>query len=244
MKNPSDKDWKSMESEWRERIQDEISPVPEGLWEKISVRLDAEEKPKVFFIKTWQWVAIVTVTFGLGWLWFLPSREVVALKTKSTSKASILPNLKIEKENKGKTMADEAIKFTDIAIQKLDKKRVPTLPKIEKNIIEVPTAAATVEVVVQQNSTIAANKDKTSEKEEAIWVQVEIDPIQPITEEKVTTSEVPEMKKRNIGLLLKKIKHVLKGNLGEWSEIKEDFHMVANKYIQTEVTIKQKFKIQ
>jgi hypothetical protein len=51
MKNPSDKDWKSMESEWREKIQEEISPVPEGLWEKVSLRLDAEEKSKVFFIK-------------------------------------------------------------------------------------------------------------------------------------------------------------------------------------------------
>jgi hypothetical protein len=51
-------------------------------------------------------------------------------------------------------------------------------------------------------------------------------------------------KKRNLGQLLKKIKQVIKVNPGEWSEIKENFHLVANKYVQTEETIKQKIQFQ
>jgi hypothetical protein len=74
---------------------------------------------------------------------------------------------------------------------------------------------------------------------------VEIDPIvRTSEEEKERLAEVPEVKKRSLGQLLKKIKQVVKGNPGEWSEIKENFHLVAHKYVQTEETIKQKIQFQ
>lgn len=239
MKNPSDKDWKSMESEWREKIHEEISPVPEGLWEKVSLRLDAEEKPKVFFIKTWQWVAILAVAIGLGWQWFLPRKEEVA----SAIKVPIAPILNIQKERISKTMLTEKNEVTSIFIQKSDKKRVPILPKIEKPVIEAPTRENTV---VQQSPPPPSNLDeeKRAEEEDVIWVQVKIDPVQPVDEERPTLTRNPTQKKRNFGQLLKKIKQVIKGNPGEWSEIKETFHLVANKYVQTEETIKQKIQFQ
>ena len=243
MKNRSDKDWESIESEWRERMHEENAPVSEGLWEKLSARLDAEEKPKVFFIKTWQWAAILAVAIGIGWQWFLPQTEEVAQRTKSTMKASNAPILNIQKERISKIMPAEKNEVTSIIIQKSKKKRVSILPKIEKSVIEAPTRE---NMVVQQNTPSPSNlaDEKGAEKEEVIWVQVKIDPIVPVDEERPTLTENPIQKKRNFGQLLKKIKQVIKGNPGEWSEIKENFHLVANKYVQTEETIKQKIQFQ
>ena len=245
MKNRSDKDWESIESEWRGRMQEENSPISEGLWEKLSARLDAEEKPKVFFIKTWQWAAILAVAIGLGWQWFLPRKEEVALRAKSTAKA-LMQTLPIKKERVSKTMTAKAIKVAGIIIQKSDKKREPILPKIEKSVIEALSAPTRENTLVQQNPPSPSNlaEDKGAEKEEVIWVQVKIDPILPVDEEKPTLTENPIQKKRNFGQLLKKIKQVIRGNPGEWSEIKENFHLVANKYVQTEETIKQKIQFQ
>ena len=239
MKNRSDKDWESIESEWRGRMHEENAPVSEGLWEKLSARLDAEEKPKVFFIKTWQWAAILAVAIGIGWQWFLPRKEEVA----SVIKVPIAPILHIQKERISKTMLTEKNEVTSIFIQKSDKKRVPILSKIEKPVIEAPTRENTV---VQQNPPSPSNlaEEKGAEKEEVIWVQVKIDPVLPVNEERPTITENPVQKKRNLGQLLKKIKQVIKGNPGEWSEIKENFHLVANKYVQTEETIKQKIQFQ
>jgi hypothetical protein len=243
MKNPSDKDWKSMESEWRERIQEEISPVPEGLWEKVSLQLDAEEKPKVFFIKTWQWVAILAVAIGLGWQWFLPRKEEVAQKSKSTMKAPTLTALQIQKEHNSKSIPTEKIKVTSVIMHSPEKGSVSLEPKIEKTEIDEPTSQ---HVVVQQSPPPPSNlaEEKVAEEEEVIWVQVKIDPVLPIDEERPTLTRNSTQKKRNFGQLLKKIKQVIKGNPGEWSEIKENFHLVANKYIQTEETIKQKIQFQ
>ena len=243
MKNRSDKDWESIESEWRGRMHEENAPVSEGLWEKLSARLDAEEKPKVFFIKTWQWAAILAVAIGIGWQWFLPRKEEVAQRTKSTIKVPIAPILHIQKERISKTMLTEKNEVTSIFIQKSDKKRVPILSKIEKPVIEAPT---TENMVVQQNPPSPSNlaEDKGAEKEEVIWVQVKIDPILSVDEERPTLTQNPIQKKRNFGQLLKKIKQVIRGDPGEWSEIKENFHLVANKYVQTEETIKQKIQFQ
>ncbi len=245
MKNRSDKDWESIESEWRGRMQEENSPISEGLWEKLSARLDAEEKPKVFFIKTWQWAAILAVAIGLGWQWFLPRKEEVALSAKSTAKAP-MQTLPIKKERVSKTMTAKAIKVAGIIIQKSDNKREPILPTIEKSVIEALSAPTRENTVVQQNPPSPSNlaEDKGAEKEEVIWVQVKIDPILPVDEERLTLTENPIQKKRNFGQLLKKIKQVIRGDPGEWSEIKENFHLVANKYVQTEETIKQKIQFQ
>ncbi len=245
MKNRSDKDWESIESEWRERMQEENFPISEGLWEKLSARLDAEEKPKVFFIKTWPWAAILAVAIGLGWQWFLPRKEEVALRAKSTAKAP-MQTLPIKRERVSKTMTAKAIKVAGIIIQKSDKKREPILPTIEKSVIEALSAPTRENTVVQQNPPSPSNlaEDKGAEKEEVIWVQVKIDPILSVDEERPTLTQNPIQKKRNFGQLLKKIKQVIRGNPGEWSEIKENFHLVANKYVQTEETIKQKIQFQ
>jgi hypothetical protein len=240
MKNPSDKDWKSMESEWREKIHEEISPVPERLWEKISLRLDAEEKPKVFFIKTWQWVAILAVAIGLGWQWLLPRKEEVAQKSKSTMKAPILTALQIQKEHTSKSIPTEKIKVTSVIINSPEKESVSLEPKTE---IDEPTRQ---HVVVQQSPPPPSNlaEEKRAEEEDVIWVQVKIDPVQPVDEERPILTGNATQKKRNLGQFLKKIKQVIKGNPGEWSEIKENFHLVANKYVQTEESIKQKIQFQ
>lgn len=240
MKNPSDKDWKSMESEWREKIQEEISPVPERLWEKISLQLDEEQKPKVFFIKTWQWVAILAVAIGLGWQWLLPRKEEVAQKSKSTMKAPILTALQIQKEHTSKSIPTEKIKVTSVIIHSPEKESVSLEPKTE---IDEPTRQ---HVVVQQSPPPPSNlaEEKRAEEEDVIWVQVKIDPVQPVDEERPILTGNATQKKRNLGQFLKKIKQVIKGNPGEWSEIKENFHLVANKYVQTEESIKQKIQFQ
>jgi hypothetical protein len=229
-----------MESEWREKIHEEISPVPEGLWEKVSLRLDAEEKPKVFFIKTWQWVAILAVAIGLGWQWLLPRKEEVAQKSKSTTKAPILTALQIQKEHTSKSIPTEKIKVTSVIIHSPEKGSVSLEPKTE---IDEPTRQ---HVVVQQSPPPPSNlaEEKRAEEEDVIWVQVKIDPVQPVDEERPILTGNATQKKRNLGQFLKKIKQVIKGNPGEWSEIKENFHLVANKYVQTEESIKQKIQFQ
>ena len=246
MKNPSNKGWESFESEWRARMQEETSPVSEGLWEKLSARLDTEEKPKVFFIKTWQWVAILAMVIGLGWQWFMPRKEEVALRAKSAIKAPSVSTLTIQKVRISKAIPAEKNEVTSIITQKSDKKRVRILPTIEKSVIEALSAPTKENAVVQQNSPSPSNlaEEKGAEKEEVIWVQVKIDPVLPVDEERPTLTENQIQKKRNFGQLLKKIKQVIKGDPGEWSEIKENFHLVANKYVQTEETIKQKIHFQ
>jgi hypothetical protein len=139
------------------------------------------------------------------------------------------------------------IEVADIIIQKSDKKSVGILPKIEKSVVnEAPLASMRENAIGQQNFTAPSNlvEEKGAEKEEVIWVQVKIDPVVPVDEERPTVTENPIQKKRNLGQLLKKIKQVIKGNPGEWSEIKENFHLVANKYVQTEENIKQKIQFQ
>ena len=185
------------------------------------------------------------MAIGLGWQWFLPRKEEVALRAKSTAKAP-MQTLHIQKERVSKTMTDKAIEVAGIIIQKSDKKREHILPTIEKSVIEALSAPTRENTVVQQNPPSPSNlaEDKGAEKEEVIWVQVKIDPILPVEEERPTLTENPIQKKRNFGQLLKKIKQVIKGDPGEWSEIKENFHLVANKYVQTEETIKQKIQFQ
>lgn len=247
MKNRSDKDWESIESEWRKRMHEENAPVSEGLWEKLSARLDAEEKPKVFFIKPWQWAAILALVIGISWQWFLPRKEEMAQKTKSTMKAPSAPILNIQRERIAKPTPEKSVEVADIIIQKSDKKSVGILPKIEKSVVnEAPLASMRENAIGQQNSTAQSNlvEEKGAEKEEVIWVQVKIDPVVPVYEERSILTENPIQKKRNLGQLLKKIKQVIKGNPGEWSEIKENFHLVANKYVQTEENIKQKIQFQ
>ena len=246
MKNPSNKGWESFESEWRTRMQEDTSPVSEGLWEKLSARLDAEEKPKVFFIKTWQWAAILAVAIGLGWQWFLPRKEEVTLRANSAIKAPSVSTLTIQKERISKAIPAEKNEVTSSIIQKSDKKRVYILPTIEKSVIESLSAPTRENATVQQNPPTPSNlaEEKGAEKEEVIWVQVKIDPVVPVDEERPTLTENQIQKKRNLGQLLKKIKQVIKGDPGEWSEIKENFHLVANKYVQTEETIKQKIQFQ
>ena len=243
MKNPSNRDWKSMESEWKEKMQEATSPVSEGLWEKLSARLDAEEKPKVFSIKTWRWAAVFILAVGLSWIWFLPNKDQVAQHAKTTLEVPHLSTSQIQHKNKLKSIPTEKIKVTSIITQSQQKEKISLVPKIEKPEIVVPTIQ---HVIVQQSppSPSILAEEKGAEKEEVIWVQVKIDPLLPADEDRPTLTGRPTENKRNLGQLLKKIKQVIKGNPGEWSEIKENFHLVANKYVQTEETIKQKIQFQ
>ncbi len=250
MKNRSNKDWESIESEWKEKIQEEIAPVPEGFWEKLSVRLDAEEKPKVFFIKAWPWAALLAIAIGLGWQWFLPQGEEVIWRTNTakiaTRGAFIQPKATIHRNQILKTRPPEENQVIRFIKQKPNQLNHSILPTIEKTVIEDPVVPEKGDVIVQQNPPALSDKvvENEGKKEEAIWVQVKIDPISPADEERPILTRNSEQKKRNFGQFLKKIKQVIKGNPGEWSEIKENFHLVANKYVQTEETIKQKIQFQ
>ncbi|MEY3855351.1 MAG: hypothetical protein RIS68_1365 [Bacteroidota bacterium] len=246
MKHSSEKDWNSIESTWRKKMQEDTSPVPEGMWENLSNRLDAEEKPNVFLVKTWPWAAVLVIGLGLSYLWFLPKSQeitqVAHLSTKVEVQTSIsqaqlrsksVPNDVTENLRTNRSRAE---------ISKVDNRQIKA--KIEELVALAPGKE---EVAVQKNSAIPTNAVEINapDKEETVWIKVEIDPIvRTAEEEKEHLAEVPEVKKRSLGQLLKKIKQVVKGNPGEWSEIKENFHLVAHKYVQTEETIKQKIQFQ
>jgi hypothetical protein len=155
-------------------------------------------------------------------------------------KAPILTALQIQKEHTSKSIPTEKIKVTSVIINSPEKESVSLEPKTE---IDEPTRQ---HVVVQQSPPPPSNlaEEKRAEEEDVIWVQVKIDPVQPVDEERPILTGNATQKKRNLGQFLKKIKQVIKGNPGEWSEIKENFHLVANKYVQTEESIKQKIQFQ
>ena len=243
MKNSKDKDQKSMESAWRRKMQEEISPIPDGLWEKMSARLDAEEKPKVFFIKTWPWAAMLAVALGLAWYASdtthdAESNVISGLRNlpRTTKRAARQEIAHVRPLTRGKSSLNSSMKNEPMSERALVKSPAEeTIPRAEAIQIKE-------EVASNQNTVLPTHMamEMIPEKEEVIWVQVDIDPLLDVKE------DMPNMspKKRNWGQLLKKIKQVIKGNPGEWSEIKENFHLVANKYVQTEETIKQKFQIQ
>jgi len=246
MKNLSNKHWESIESEWREKAQKETAPVPEGLWEKLSERLDAEEKPKLFFIKAWPWAALLAIALGISWQWFLPQGKEVVLTTNAPGRTSVRSKATIQGNPILKTMPAEEIQVMRFIKQKRNRKSISISPNLQKTITEGPVIQVIEDAIVQQNASTSTDKmaEKEKEKEEAIWVQVKIEPIISADEERPILTGNSEQKKRNFGQLLKKIKQVIKGDPGEWSEIKENFHLVANKYVQTEETIKQKIQFQ
>lgn len=244
MKNPSDKDWKSIESEWRDRMQEEISPFPEGLWEKLSDRLDAEEKPKVFFIKTWPWAAVLAVAIGLTWYRIGSKTDVVVLGSTTVNHLPAAKPIEPSRDlSHFQPEGDEKKLSNPLKAGYIPSKSPITQPAAEP-LLRLESLHVKEDVAIQQNSTLPSNigMDKGEEKEEVIWVQVNIDPVLPVDEESPTLTGNQAQKKRNFGQLLKKIKQVIKGNPGEWSEIKENFHLVASKYVQTEEIIKQKIE--
>ncbi|MEN9363302.1 MAG: hypothetical protein RI903_610, partial [Bacteroidota bacterium] len=220
--------------------------VPEGMWENLSNRLDAEEKPNVFLVKTWPWAAVLVIGLGLSYLWFLPKAQEITQVAHSSTKVEVqssvsqvqasskpVPNDVTENLRTNRSRAE---------ISKVDNRQIKA--KIEELVAREPVKE---EVAVQKNPVMPTNAVEINapDKEETVWIKVEIDPIvRTSEEEKERLAEVPEVKKRSLGQLLKKIKQVVKGNPGEWSEIKENFHLVAHKYVQTEETIKQKIQFQ
>lgn len=246
MKHSSEKDWNSIESTWRKKMQEDTSPVPEGMWENLSTRLDAEEKPNVFFVKTWPWAAVLVIGLGLSYLWFLPKAQeitqVAHLSTKVEVQTSISQAQLRSKSVPNDVTENLVTNSSRAEISKVDNRQ------IKANIVDlVALAPGKEEVAVQKNPAIPTNAVEINapDKEEAVWIKVEIDPIvRTSEEEKEYLAEVTEVKKRSLGQLLKKIKQVVKGNPGEWSEIKENFHLVAHKYVHTEEIIKQKIQFQ
>ena len=245
MKHSSEKDWNSIESTWRKKMQEEKSPVPAGVWEKLSDRLDAEEKPKVFFISSWPWAAVLVIGLGLSWLWLTPLEEEVSVSSNASPQSIAVQPSPIQPKGISKALALEERKVSSMAMAHLNVPQKLSQPTIEKNSsLREPTF---VKEEIVQNPSVAANStvEKVTEEEEALWLKVEIKPVVRTTEEEMErVAEVTPVKKRSFGQLIKKIKQVIKGNPGEWSELKENFHLVANKYVQTEETIKQKFQIQ
>lgn len=248
MKHSSEKDWNSIESAWRKKMQEDRSPVPETLWGKLAERLDAEDKPKVFLFKAWPWAAVLALALAIGWQSFLPPIVEVAQSGQSSLKSSVLQSSAIQQRatSKPQSMEVKENPRTDIsktAIRKVESRQV------DGKIVELgQPLQVKEEVVMQQNPPLVAqtSQEKAEEKQEAVWLKVEIDPLVQVSEQEkeATLAEIPRVKKRSLGQLIKKIKQVIKGNPGEWTEVKESFHLVAHKYVQTEETIKQKIQYQ
>jgi hypothetical protein len=246
MKHSSEKDWNSIESTWRKKMQEDTSSVPEGMWENLSNRLDAEEKPNVFFVKTWPWAAVFVIGLGLSYLWFLPKAQEITQVAHTSTKVEVQTSTS-QAQLRSKSMPNDVTEnlrtnMSRAEISKADNRQIKA--NIEELVSLEPVKE---EVAVQKNPAIPTNAVEINapDKEETVWIKVEIDPIVRTSEgEKEHLAEVPEVKKRSLGQLLKKIKQVVKGNPGEWSEIKENFHLVAHKYVHTEETIKQKIQFQ
>ena len=156
MKHSSEKDWNSIESTWRKKMQEDTSPVPEGMWEKVSDRLDAEENPNVFLVKTWPWAAVLVIGLGLSYLWFLPKAQeitqVAHLSTKVEVQTSIsqaqlgsksVPNDVTENLRTNRSRAE---------ISKVDNRQIKA--KIEELVALAPVKE---EVAVQKNPAIPTN---------------------------------------------------------------------------------------
>lgn len=230
MKDKNKFTWEQVEAQWRGQLKQQEEPVPAFNWD----HLDASNSRPIIPLwrrgtqSPWAWAAVLGLSIGLNWQNVerveTPIAEVGPVHMQVIEPTEQVVVLKVEKQANPEGHAAEVIQ--------------PVV--MPQNPMEEIDVAKSVELPQETNST----------EDEAIFVRVDIDPIEEKSFNPVNdVVEKPVKRKRN--LISQLIRQVIIGEPGGWREIansndklSDGIHQVANTVIRTEQSVKQTLQIQ
>jgi hypothetical protein len=230
MKDEHKNTWEQIDARWRAQLGEKVEPAPEFNWKQLD---DVTARPVVplwrkVSLSPWSWAAVLALSIGLNWQ---------SVETEPT----VLPVLASEK--------NVVIAPTEpLLVSQVEKQGIPNRHVAVEIKPDTPQQNPVPEIEVAKS--VELPQETKSEEEEAIFVRVDIDPIEeksvtPVTE----VTEKPIKRKRN--LIRQLIRQVIVGEPGGWREIansndklSDGIHQVANTVIRTEQSVKQTLQIQ
>lgn len=230
MKDKNKFTWEQVEAQWRGQLKRQEESAPAFNWDQ----LDASNSRPIIPLwrrvtqSPWAWAAVLGLSIGLNWqnpeIVETPIAEVSTVHMQVIEPTEQVVVLKVENQANPDGHAAEVIQ--------------PVV--VQQNPMKQIDVATSVELPPETNST----------EDEAIFVRVDIDPIEEKSFNPVNdVVEKPVKRKRNlIGQL---IRQVIIGEPGGWHEIansnnkfSDGIHQVANTVIRTEQSVKQTLQIQ
>lgn len=230
MKDKNKFTWEQVEAQWRGQLKRQEESAPAFNWDQ----LDASNSRPIIPLwrrvtqSPWAWAAVLGLSIGLNWqnpeIVETPVTEVITANKHVAEPTEQVIVLKVENQA---NPAGQSAEVTQPVV-------------VQQNPIKQIDVATSVELPQETNST----------EDEAIFVRVDIDPIEeksfiPVTEE----TEKPIKRKRN--LISQLIRQVIIGEPGGWREIansndklSDGIHQVANTVIRTEQSVKLTLQIQ
>jgi hypothetical protein len=230
MKDKNKFTWEQVEAQWRGQLKQQEEPAPAFNWDQ----LDATNSRPIIPLwrrvtqSPWAWAAVLGLSIGLNWQNVerveTPIAEVGPVNMQVDVPTKQLVVLKVEKQANPDWHAAEVIQ--------------PVV--MPQNPMKEIAVAKSVELPQETNS----------KENEAIFVRVDIDPIEEKSFNPVNdVAEKPVKRKRN--LISQLIRQVIVGEPGGWREIansndklSDGIHQVANTVIRTEQSVKQTLQIQ
>ena len=230
MKDKNKFTWEQVEAQWRGQLKQQEEPAPAFNWDQ----LDATNSRPIIPLwrrvtqSPWAWAAVLGLSIGLNWQNVerveTPIAEVGTVNMQVDVPTKQLVVLKVEKQANPDWHAAEVIQ--------------PVV--MPQNPMKEIAVAKSVELPQETNS----------KENEAIFVRVDIDPIEEKSFNPVNdVAEKPVKRKRN--LISQLIRQVIVGEPGGWREIansndklSDGIHQVANTVIRTEQSVKQTLQIQ
>lgn len=245
MNEPNNTSWEELDKVWRNKIQEQVDEVPDGIWDKIETRLDEQHvRPMWTRVRmspwTWSAAAVIAILIGLNWDQSIPEEIEKPLAVHSNTKPASATPLHSPSEHQETPVV--AVSTTIEASESF-------VPAIVEKLANTET-----QVMEEAKEPIASVAPKEAESEE-IWVRVDIDPVKenakPMSVAYQEETEQPKQKKSGLGRFLKQLRQVVKGEQPNWEELREGkpslvdgIHQVANTYYRTEQTVKQTFQLQ
>ncbi len=229
MKDEHKNTWEQVDAQWRAQLGKKEEPAPEFNWKQLD---NVTTRPVIplwrkVSLSPWSWAAMLALSIGLNWQ---------SVETEPT----VLPVLAAEK--------NVVIAPTEpMLVSQVEKQGIPNGHFAVKIKPEAPQQNPVPEIEVAK--AVELPQVTKSEDEEAVFVRVDIDPIEeksltPVTE----VAEKPVKRKRN--LISQLIRQVLVGEPGGWREItnsndklNDGIHLVANTVIRTEQSVKQTLQL-
>ncbi len=229
MKDEHKNTWEQVDAQWRAQLGKKEEPAPEFNWKQLD---DVTTRPVIplwrkVSLSPWSWAAMLALSIGLNWQ---------SVETEPTA----LPVLASEK--------NVVIAPTEpMLVSQVEKQGIPNRHVAVEIKPEAPQQNPVPEVEVAKS--VDLPQETKSEEEEAVFVRVDIDPIEtksftPVTE----VAEKPVKRKRN--LIRQLIRQVIVGEPGGWREItnsndklSDGIHLVANTVIRTEQSVKQTLQL-
>lgn len=231
MKEENKHAWEQLDAQWRKQLHEQEEPAPAFNWEKLDAKATQPVIPmwRKVTQSPWAWAAVLGIAIGINW-------QPVEIGQNA------LPIFAMDKKS--------TLQSSSPVIGKQSLPQIATAPT-EVAEVSGPTVVYANPIEVNEVPSLSESPNITEKVEEdAIYVRVDIDPI----EEKhiqpaVEVMEKPIKRKRN--LLGQILRQVIAGEPGGWRDIAnsnekltEGIHQVANTVIRTEQSVKQTLQLQ